>query len=203
MRRSKEDAAITRETLLIAAMDVLTKTSYKAARLDDIAKAAGVTRGAIYWHFKNKQRLYHELVNESFCDPMHDLYNILDSEDPSYDKIAAVAGYLLGKNLPVYHKSALIYNVLFAETPDGLEQTITQVENWFKTLFEKHASALEIGVAAGEILETIDPGFEARSFYSFIWGYYTNKNRFFNNYEPQQIEDYIIRSFVTRIRSDK
>ena len=42
MRRSKKDSAITRETLLAAAMDVLTKTSYKAARLDDIAKAAGV-----------------------------------------------------------------------------------------------------------------------------------------------------------------
>ena len=202
MRRSKEDAAITRETLLIAAMDVLTTTSYKAARLEDVAKAAGVTRGAIYWHFKNKQRMYHELIDESFCDPMHDLYDILDSEMPSYKKIETVAGYLLGENLPVYHKSALIYNVLFAETPEGLEETIVQVENWFKTLFEKHANALKRGISAGEIIETVDPGFEARSFYSFIWGYYTNKDRFFNNYEPQQIKEYTIRTFITRIRAD-
>jgi TetR/AcrR family transcriptional regulator, acrAB operon repressor len=201
MRRSKKDSAITRETLLAAAMDVLTKTSYKAARLDDIAKAAGVTRGAIYWHFNNKQRLYHELVNESFCDSMHDLYNILDSENPSYDKIDAVAKYLLGENLPVYHKSALIYNILFAEAPEGMEETIAQVENWFKTLFEKHTKALEQGIAVGEIVEKIDPGFEARSFYNFLWGFYTNRNRFFKDYAPKIVEDYIRKTFIARIRA--
>lgn len=203
MRRTKKDSAITRETLLAAAMDVLTKTSYKAARLDDIASAAGVTRGAIYWHFNNKQRMYHELINESFCAPMYDIYEILDSKNPSYKKLETVAGYLLGKNLPIYHKSALIYNVLFTEAPEGLEETIAQVENWFKILFEKHANALEVGITTGEIIKTIDPAFEARSFYSFLWGYYTNRNRFFNDYEPQLIKDYIVRTFIKRIRAGK
>ena len=31
--------------------------------LEDIAKAAGVTRGAIYWHFKNKSELFSAMVN--------------------------------------------------------------------------------------------------------------------------------------------
>ena len=134
---------------------------------------------------------------------MQEVYDILDADNPSYEKIVAVTGYLLGENLPVLHKSALIYNILFAEGPEGLEKTIAQVEKWFKILFEKHANALEQGIAAGEIAETIDPGFEARSFYSFLWGFYTNKNRFFNDYPLQRIKDYIIKKFITSIRLSK
>ena len=82
-----------------------------------------------------------------------------------------------------------------------MEETISQVENWFATLFEKHATALEQGITAGEIMEKIDTGFEARSFYNFLWGFYTNKNRFFNGYEPKTVEDYIRSTFITRIRT--
>jgi TetR/AcrR family acrAB operon transcriptional repressor len=64
MRRTKEEAAITRSHLLKAALSVFSQKGYLATTLDDIAQAAGVTRGAIYWHFKNKADIYQTLFKE-------------------------------------------------------------------------------------------------------------------------------------------
>ena len=64
MKRTKEEAAVTRATLLKTALSVFSAKGYAATTLDDIAKAAKVTRGAIYWHFKSKADLYNTLVQE-------------------------------------------------------------------------------------------------------------------------------------------
>src|SRR5512139_238056 len=64
MRRTKEEAAITRATVLKAALSVFSAKGYAAATLDDVASAAKVTRGAIYWHFKSKADLYNTLTGE-------------------------------------------------------------------------------------------------------------------------------------------
>jgi AcrR family transcriptional regulator len=64
MKRTKEEAAVTRATLLKTALAVFSAKGYAATTLDDVAKAAKVTRGAIYWHFKSKADLYNSLVRE-------------------------------------------------------------------------------------------------------------------------------------------
>jgi len=64
MRRTKEEAAVTRANLLKTALSVFSAKGYAAATLDDVAKAAKVTRGAIYWHFKSKADLYNTLIQE-------------------------------------------------------------------------------------------------------------------------------------------
>lgn len=64
MKRTKEEAAVTRATILKAALSVFSAKGYAAATLDDVAAAAKVTRGAIYWHFKGKADLYNALTRE-------------------------------------------------------------------------------------------------------------------------------------------
>ena len=64
MRKTKESAAETRQGLLDAALRVFSRQGYTATRLEDVAAEAGVTRGAIYWHFKSKADLYTTLVAE-------------------------------------------------------------------------------------------------------------------------------------------
>ena len=57
-RRTKEDAEATRNALLDAAERVFYDKGVSRASLDDIAREAGATRGAIYWHFKDKVDLF-------------------------------------------------------------------------------------------------------------------------------------------------
>ena len=63
MRRTKEDAEETREKIFRAGISVFARKGYAAGTLGDVAKEAGVTRGAIYWHFKNKEAFFQETVN--------------------------------------------------------------------------------------------------------------------------------------------
>ncbi len=66
MRRTKEAAAETREQLLNAALVCFRRQGYSATTLDDIARQAGTTRGAIHWHFGNKVELFNTLVREQY-----------------------------------------------------------------------------------------------------------------------------------------
>ena len=64
MKRTKEEAAITREQLLKNALAVFSKNGYAATSLQDIALEAKVTRGAIYHHFGGKAELYNTLIRK-------------------------------------------------------------------------------------------------------------------------------------------
>jgi TetR/AcrR family transcriptional regulator, acrAB operon repressor len=57
-RRTKEEAQATRTLLLDTAELVFREKGVSQTTLGDIASAAGVTRGAIYWHFENKADLF-------------------------------------------------------------------------------------------------------------------------------------------------
>lgn len=58
MKRTKEDAEITRQNILNAALKVFYDKGVTRATLSQVAKEAEVTRGAVYWHFKDKFDLY-------------------------------------------------------------------------------------------------------------------------------------------------
>src|SRR6476646_831039 len=62
VRRSKEDALATRSALLDAAEHVFLAQGVAGTSLNDIALAAGTTRGAIYWHFKDKADLFNAMM---------------------------------------------------------------------------------------------------------------------------------------------
>jgi len=63
VRRTRDEAAETRTSILDAAEHVFSARGVSHTSLEDIAKAAGVTRGAIYWHFRNKSELFTAMVD--------------------------------------------------------------------------------------------------------------------------------------------
>ncbi len=70
-RCTKEEALVTRDRLLDAAELVFTEKGVSRSSLHDIAEAAGVSRGAIYWHFKNKADLFNAMMARTTL-PMED-----------------------------------------------------------------------------------------------------------------------------------
>jgi TetR/AcrR family acrAB operon transcriptional repressor len=57
-RCTKEEALATRNRIIDAAENVFHEQGVARTSLEDVAQAANVTRGAIYWHFKNKSDLF-------------------------------------------------------------------------------------------------------------------------------------------------
>jgi len=58
----KERSAARREAILSAALDEFSLRGFEAARLDDVAKRAGVAKGTIYLYFRDKESLFQELI---------------------------------------------------------------------------------------------------------------------------------------------
>ncbi len=61
-RRTKEEAQATRSHILDTAELLFEAHGVAGTSLQDIAKAAGLTRGAIYWHFKDKADLFNAMM---------------------------------------------------------------------------------------------------------------------------------------------
>jgi TetR/AcrR family acrAB operon transcriptional repressor len=84
-RRTKEAAEETRHQLLEAAQQVFAEKGVSRSSLHDIAQAAGVTRGAIYWHFKNKADLFNAMM-DSVVLPMEQTLRSI-GHDPQLDPL--------------------------------------------------------------------------------------------------------------------
>ena len=54
---------LTREALVASARDVFAKRGFHAASLEEIAEAAGFTRGAVYSNFENKEELFFAVLD--------------------------------------------------------------------------------------------------------------------------------------------
>jgi AcrR family transcriptional regulator len=63
--RSKVDRDDRMRAIRAAALDVFAAKGFSAARLDDIAAAAGIAKGTIYLYFKSKEDLFEDIVKNT------------------------------------------------------------------------------------------------------------------------------------------
>jgi len=61
-RKTKAEAAKTRQNILKAALDLFVEKGYERTTFEDVATRIHLTKGAVYWHFKSKSDLFTELV---------------------------------------------------------------------------------------------------------------------------------------------
>lgn len=91
VRKTKEEAEQTRKDIVAAARRVFHRCGVGRSTLEKIAKEAGVTRGAVYWHFDNKAELFFAMREDVFAPLLERTDALLWSErfsDP-LDAIAA------------------------------------------------------------------------------------------------------------------
>jgi AcrR family transcriptional regulator len=81
-RRTKDEAERTRDAILDAAERVFHKHGVAHTSLEQIARNAKVTRGAVYWHFKDKIELCEAMMQRVFL-PQEDILDQLASKPSS------------------------------------------------------------------------------------------------------------------------
>src|SRR2546423_5202565 len=74
-----------RDELLAAALRVFAERGYRQAAVDEIAAAAGYSKGALYWHFSSKEELLMALLAERIDAPTRDALALLESAPPPRD----------------------------------------------------------------------------------------------------------------------
>lgn len=93
VRKTKEDALATRDSILDAAEQLFVIHGISRTTLQHIASAAGLTRGAIYWHFEDKAALFNALMERAKM-PLESALQLLDKDDPT-DPLGDMREYIV------------------------------------------------------------------------------------------------------------
>jgi TetR/AcrR family acrAB operon transcriptional repressor len=168
MRRTKEEAAVTRATVLKAALTVFSAKGYAAATLDDVATAAKVTRGAIYWHFKGKADLYNMLVEELSARGASVVQEAVAQGGTLIDILRRVfvsqcALIEDDKEARAVMELALFKTGLNSDLGPGRKQQIDAGN----ALIVGIADAMRMGISQGILRDDMDPTDMARAFIAF------------------------------------
>jgi AcrR family transcriptional regulator len=186
MRKTKEDKEKTRLLLLESAMKVFSDKGFNATRLEDIASGAGMTRGAFYWHFKNKEEIYAQVVELIVQDAISSSTYHLNSESTPLNRLRDFFDYLIQDHRrKVYEVSILI----------RLQQEHRKLSNMAETLSDLIVPLIEKNLndckVSGELDASLDVGFTARSIFSYFWGFFFNYRSLFKQYKKKELSDLV------------
>lgn len=147
---------ITRTRLLECAYGEIHQRGFRSASLDSILLKAGVTKGALYHHFDNKNALGYAVVDELIRPFMQSYWlPLLESDDP----IACVIGSIK-KRRDRLKQHLLAYGCPF----NNLAQEMSPIDEGFRTRLQgilddwRHtlANALERGKATRKVREDVN-----------------------------------------------
>jgi len=168
VRRTKEEAQETRNRILDAAEQVFFEKGVSRTSLSDIAQAAGVTRGAIYWHFKSKADLYNTLVQEFSARGAGVVQQAVSEGGTLLEILRRIFVRLCtlieeDKELRAVMELTLFKIGLDPDLQDGRKKQIEEGN----ALLQGITEAMRQGIAQGDLRNDIDPADLARAFIAF------------------------------------
>ena len=87
MKKTKEAALITKQQITDKAVELFIQNGFSKTTLEEIALQANVTRGAIYWHFKDKLDIVNDLIETQHENFSRFLRDLLNKDASSFKKI--------------------------------------------------------------------------------------------------------------------
>lgn len=170
-RKTKAEAAATRESLLNAAEEIFFAKGVARTSLEQIARHAGLTRGAVYWHFKNKGDLFMALV-EQVRMPFQSLMDEVSKADAELSPLEAIrlachAG-LVRIEQPSYQRilSILLHRCEFFSDINPLEMQ----EDIGNECFEEMLVVFELAEQQQLLREGLSPVIATRMMQSMLGG---------------------------------
>lgn len=148
VRKTKEEAEFTRQRIINAAREAFLQKGVSRTSLEQIANHAGVTRGAVYWHFKNKAELFYAMREQVFLpliDRMDDTL-LSDSDIASHaDPLSRIEKSLLDtiKELSQDQATRQTYEVMMSkcEYVDEFADVLQDILNNCNGIVEKYEHA--------------------------------------------------------------
>jgi AcrR family transcriptional regulator len=136
-RRTKEEAAQTREALLTTAMQLYAEQGIHAVSLKQIAAACEVTHGALYWHFRNRDDLLQQLYLAA--DKPYETQYIEQRQSAKQDPLKALHDYFVGViNAYVNHTHFCQTYRLFLTRP-----RVPELANLAEQIDESHLNVVD------------------------------------------------------------
>jgi TetR/AcrR family acrAB operon transcriptional repressor len=171
-RRTKEEAAATRESIIDAAEQLFVEQGVSRTTLQHIATAAGVTRGAIYWHFADKGALFNAMMERGTL-PLEAASELLD-RDEADDPLRDLRDFAL-KVLRVTVENPQARRVfeiasLKMEFVDELDAARVRRRENLAAWMGRAESRIRLAIERGEVRPDVSPQAEALGMWAVLDG---------------------------------
>ena len=148
--KKKQDVVNTKGRILDAALDIFSNKGYHDSRMDDIVDEAKVSKGSIYFHFPNKERLFLALVDQ-FSDLIERNVNeAIEQEEEGLARVRVAIETVL-TTFARYRRPAKILLVQAVGLGSVFEKKRQEVHERFATMIQ---GFLDEAVMVGDIEET-------------------------------------------------
>jgi TetR/AcrR family transcriptional regulator, acrAB operon repressor len=173
LRRTKQESERTRQSILAAARRVFARQGVTRTTLEEIAAAAGVTRGAIYWHFANKTELFFAM-REQMAVPMIDQMDLVllraDESDPLWGVERFLRGILESLESDAVARQTLQIMGFKCEYVGEFERELVLQRLRCSELISKLSGAYSRASRAGKLRVGLSPSMAALETCSFLIG---------------------------------
>lgn len=162
VRKTKQEAQETRESILDAAERLFHANGVSRTSLQDIAHAAEVTRGAIYWHFKDKAELFDAMMERATM-PLEEGMSAATGEEPDETAVTSLAELRWGLVNVFYsathsERTRRVFEIAMqkVEYTGELEALKQRKLNAHRQWREQNRACFEQAIAAGLLPPNVD-----------------------------------------------
>jgi AcrR family transcriptional regulator len=187
-------AAERRSAILKAALDEFSERGFAAARLDDVARRAGVAKGTIYLYFKDKEALFQELVRFQIGPVVGALEAVLASDLPLAVIVEHALDIFVREIYGTHRKQVL--RLIISEGPrfPALAEFYYRevLAHILKAVRARLARAVERGEIAGDELVRFPQLLGAPGIVAIVW------SGLFDRFEPLDVRA-MMRAYFDRL----
>jgi TetR/AcrR family acrAB operon transcriptional repressor len=170
-RKTREEALETRRNILEASLDIFSEKNYADVSMTEIAEAVHMTKGAVYWHFRNKSDLLLNLITYLGAKKQREISDVSKApkklEGLKRHYITLLNGPKNDERFPKVRRLMLRRH----EWPDDVKHSVEDIKvKEFLNEKEMVANLLRDAQANGNVRKDIDPSDTAEVIIAIFYG---------------------------------
>ncbi|NIP31661.1 MAG: TetR family transcriptional regulator [Candidatus Dadabacteria bacterium] len=134
-----------KEDIIKAAAKLFSEKSFHDVKMDEIAEELGIAKGTIYLYFRSKEKLYLEILEESYEAIEALLEKEIAIDEPSTIKLKKVLGIIFS----FYRRNLDVLKILSRDETHLIKEHFEFTEHWRLRRLKLYEKILEKGIKEG------------------------------------------------------
>lgn len=169
MRTTPEETQRNKELIIDTAIKVFSEKGYEATNMQDIADAAGISRGPLYYHFDCKLTLYNESV-KAYLEKEQQAYRRIFCQNKNILELIREDLYYCTRGI---RSKCEIPAMMVPEKGGELENANQAFEAYRKYVYDIKIDSVKLAIEKGELKKDTDPFHIVNMMFIFYEGLYT------------------------------
>jgi len=168
-RLTEDQWQITHKTIIETAESLFAEKGYNGTSINDIVRKSGQSKGAIYNHFENKERLFLAILETQTNIGLKQLREIFSEKDSTVQKIQRVLDVTMDNSCDCPTETGRM-QIEFMIAASRIESITKEMQNRYNTIQLFITELIEEGIKKGEFKPEIDSKSLASLLYATLEG---------------------------------